>query len=74
MRKLYPDEIMTVCGPKSCARIDEANPTKIGVVNGIAFFECPFAGDEGPLLARQQGRWVRTTYWELPEPDLAEIA
>lgn len=43
------------------------NPTLIGTVLGVQFFEHPTYGDESPLLAmNKSGLLVDTGYYELP--------
>ena len=44
-----------------------ANPTLIGIVAGIKFYEHPMKGDESPLIALMvDGSCGLTDYWELP--------
>ena len=42
------------------------NPTLIGVVNGISFYENPELGDEAPLMVKYQGEWRDSCFWDLP--------
>lgn len=50
------------------------NPTLIGVVAGIKFYEHPKKGDESPLIADTGTEIGLTDFWELPEiTDLYEI-
>jgi len=44
-----------------------ANPTLIGVVNGIRFYEHPTCGDEVPLVAVSDDFCGLTDFWDLPE-------
>jgi len=51
---------------KGSANIERANPDYIGTVGGIRFHEHPIFGDEAPLIAKIEGRWVKTCFYELP--------
>lgn len=45
-------------------------PTLIGVVAGISFYEHPFYGDESPLICiTRNGKVKKTDFWELPTID-----
>jgi hypothetical protein len=61
--------ITKVYGPKAQALISKDCPTFIGVVAGIRFYENPKLGDEAPLIAKVEGLWVSTCFWEVPELD-----
>ncbi len=43
------------------------NPTLIGVVNGIKFFEHPVHGDEVGLIAITETEAFQTDWYDLPE-------
>lgn len=44
------------------------NPTLIGIVAGIRFYEHPTYGDESPLVAiLPDGRKKLSPYWECPD-------
>jgi len=46
------------------------NPTLIGVVAGVRFYEHPFYGDEMTLvMITPRGRKITSTFWELPSFD-----
>lgn len=64
---LTNDMITKVYGPKAQELISKDTPTLIGVVAGIRFFENPRLGDEAPLIAKHNGKWVSTCFWEIPE-------
>lgn len=43
------------------------NPTLIGEVSGVEYYDHPELGDESPLIAiLPDGRKVRSPFWELP--------
>lgn len=51
-------------------RYMDRNPTKIGVVAGIPFYEDIAFGDEKPLLyISREGKLGRSPWYELPEFD-----
>lgn len=46
------------------------NPTKIGTVGGVDFYEHPVNGDESPMYAiTNKGKLKITDFWELPNFD-----
>jgi len=50
------------------------NPTLIGRVEGIEFFEHPALGDESPLIAVTKDYCGVTEFYELPTRDEVEQA
>lgn len=42
------------------------NPTLVGVVAGIRFYEHPLRGDEAPLVADTGTEFGLTDFWDLP--------
>lgn len=55
-------------------KISKANPTLIGRVDGIKFYEHPFDGDESPLIIQDRAGWMSTPFWELPTEEEVEEA
>lgn len=58
-----------ITGPKTTAKWNKINPTHIGTVAGIRFFEHPTKGDESPLVIFDRSntnRWIITEFWEVP--------
>jgi len=51
---------------KGSEYIERCNPDYIGTVAGVRFHEHPTFGDEAPLIAKIDGRWVKTCFYELP--------
>ena len=47
-------------------KVNADNPTHVGTVMGVRFFEDPNYGDERPMLACINGDWYRSTCWEVP--------
>ena len=45
------------------------NPSLIGVVAGVRFYECVIHGDEAPLIAVTDEQCGYTDYYELPKLD-----
>lgn len=43
------------------------NPTLIGTVAGVAFYEDPTRGDEVPMIAIVKGKKKFTEWYEMPE-------
>lgn len=43
------------------------NPTHIGTVGNVRFYEHPIHGDESPLIAETKTEFGLTDFWELPE-------
>ena len=59
---------------KTSARWDQYRPERIGTVAGVTFCEHPTRGDESPLVVKQDGRWVITEFWEVPDiHELCEV-
>lgn len=48
------------------------NPTLIGIVAGVRFYEHPIQGDESPLIADTGTEIGLTDFWELPTLDEME--
>jgi hypothetical protein len=65
--RLSENMITKVYSPKAQELISQDNPTFIGTVAGIKFFENPRLGDEAPLISKRDGKWVSTCFWEVPE-------
>lgn len=42
------------------------NPTLIGVVDGVKYYEDPDYGDEGPLMYVKGGKVFMSEFWDLP--------
>jgi len=42
------------------------NPTLIGVIMGVRFYECPIHGDEAPLIAVTDTQCGYTDYYDMP--------
>ena len=51
---------------QASARITALNPTHIGTVAGIRFFEHPTKGDESPMIVKSNGIWHLTDFWDMP--------
>ena len=49
------------------AKVMARNPTLIGVVSGIRFYEHPIYGDEAGLIAVQDGVAYQTCWFDLPD-------
>lgn len=65
--KLSQDHIFFVYPKTSSDKLSNLRPTFIGTVAGIRFFEHPSFGDEAALIVKQDGRWVDTHFWEIPD-------
>lgn len=46
----------------------DLKPTKVGTVNGVAFYENPVHGDEAPLMVYIDGEYRESHFWDLPSP------
>lgn len=55
-------------------KLMQNNPTLIGRVSGIEFFEHPFLGDESPLIAVTTDHCGLTEFYELPTSDEVQQA
>ncbi len=44
-------------------------PTYLFTVAGISLYEHPTLGDEHPLLAKHNGKYVSTDFWDKPDHD-----
>jgi hypothetical protein len=48
------------------------NPTLVGIVAGVSYYECPYRGDESPLrYIDSEGKLRTSDYWELEDIVLA---
>jgi len=45
------------------------NPSLIGVIMGVRFYECVIHGDEAPLIAVTDTQCGYTDYYDMPKPD-----
>jgi len=45
------------------------NPTLIGVIMGVRFYECAIHGDEAPLIAVTDTQCGYTDYYDMPNTD-----
>lgn len=46
------------------------NPTRIAIVGGFAFYECPTHGDEAPLRAlTPDGKLKTSPFWDAPSAE-----
>lgn len=52
--------------PYNREKVMADNPTLVGVVGGIKFYEHPKFGDESPLIADTGDQFGLTDFWELP--------
>ena len=60
---------------EKAAKFLTKNPTLLGQVAGVYFFEDPTHGDEAPLIALcPDGKVRRTTFYDLPDCDEAVTA
>ena len=50
-------------------KCNAANPTHMGTVMGVRFFEHPSHGDEAPMFACIDGDWYLSTCYEIPSLD-----
>jgi hypothetical protein len=69
MSKLSNDCIIKKYGATMSTKIDNFNPTHIGTVSGIRFFEHPMYGDDSQMIVKQDGNWNLTVFWEPPDFD-----
>lgn len=44
-----------------------AQPTYLFTVAGISLYEHPTLGDDHPLLAKHNGKYIATDFWEKPD-------
>lgn len=57
--------------PINKAKTMALNPTLIGIVNGVRFYEHPIYGDESTLIASKGDMFGISDFWELP--DITEV-
>lgn len=55
---------MTTLSEKAAAFMAQ-NPTIIGVVGSVTYYEHPTAGDEAPLFFIEDGKLRESVYWDI---------
>ena len=66
-KMLLPEHILRTIGPEESRQFVRPNLTHVGTVAGVRFYEHPIHGDESPLIAKFNGDWVATFFWEIED-------